>query len=169
MTMKTMIRLLALAALLAALPAAAQTYDWSSIGSTGVIDYPSLFAFTTTGPTLKHLSFSNTTILARYPVTNTYGSATGSIPGWTTLHATYTDNSSSGSVTIKLFKVDKCDNAETQLCSITSADSGSTPVCDTCAFNSTDVDFANYYYYVEVTLARTTTSATEAIHGVALN
>ena len=37
--MKTMIRLFALAALLAALPLAAQTYDWSSTGSTGVYVY----------------------------------------------------------------------------------------------------------------------------------
>ena len=41
--MKLMIRLLALAALLAALPAFAQTYDWSSIGSTGVYDFASAF------------------------------------------------------------------------------------------------------------------------------
>ena len=167
--MKTMIRFFALAALIAALPAAAQTYDWSSIGSTGVYDFPSTYKFTTAGASLKFASFQSGTLTFRYPVTNTYGSASGSVPGWTTLHATFTDDSSSGSVTVKLFKVDKCDYTETQLCSITSTDGTNTPVCDTCTFNSTDVDFANYYYYVEVTLSRSATSANEIIHGVALN
>jgi hypothetical protein len=169
MTMKTMIRLFALAALLAALPAAAQTFDWSSTGSTGIYDYPSMYKYSTTGPSVKFANFQSGTVLFRYPVTNTYGSATSTLPGWTTLHATFTDDSSNGSVTVKLFKVDKCDYTETQLCSITSSDGANSPVCDSCTFNSTDVDFANYYYYVEVTLARSATSANELIHAVALN
>jgi hypothetical protein len=167
--MKTLTRFLAFAALLAALPAAAQTLDWSSTGSTGVFDYPSTYKFTTTGPTVKFISIQTGTILFRYPVTNTFGSSSSTIPGWTTLHATFTDDSSNGSVTTKLFRVDKCDFTETQLCSITSTDGANTPVCDSCTFNSTDVDFANYYYYVEVTLARTATSANAQIHAVALN
>jgi len=164
-----LIKLFALAALLAALPAAAQTFDWSSTGSSGVFDYPSTYKFTTTGPTVKFLTGNTGTVLFRYPVTNTYGSSTGSIPGWTTLHATFTDDSSSGSVTVKLFRVNKCDYTETQLCSITSTDGANAPVCDSCTYASTDVDFANYYYYVEVTLARSATSANEQIHAVALN
>ena len=167
--MKLMIRLFALTALLAALPLSAQTYDWSSIGSTGVYDFASTYKFTTAGPTLKFGSFQSGTLTFRYPVTNTYGSGTGFIPGWTTLHATYSDDSSAGSVTVAFYKVDKCDFSETQLCSITSADGTTAPVCDTCSFNSTDVDFANYYYYVKVTLTRSNTTATEAIHEVALN
>ena len=102
-------------------------------------------------------------------MTNTYGSAIGSIPGWTTLHATFTDDSSSGSVTVAFYKVSKCDFTETQLCSITSTDGTTAPVCDSCTFSSTDVDFANYYYYVLVTLTRSATSANPAIHAVALN
>ena len=160
---------LALAALLVALPAAAQTYDWSSTGSTGVYDYASTYKYTTAGPTLKFGSFQTGTLTFRYPVTNTYGSSSSSIPGWTTLHGTFTDDSSNGSVTVALYKVDKCDYTETQLCSITSTDGSSTPACDSCTFNSTDVDFANYYYYVLVTLSRSATSANPAIHAVALN
>ena len=166
--MKTMIRFFALAALVA-LPAAAQTYDWSSTGSTGIYDYPSMYKYTVTGPSVKFLSTQTGDILFRYPVTNTYGSNTGTIPGWTTLHGTYTDDSANGSVTVKLFKVDKCSNAETQLCSFTSSDGTTTPQCTTCTFSSTAIDFANYYYYVEVTLSRSATSANEQIHGVALN
>jgi hypothetical protein len=168
MTMKTM-RFFALAALLVALPAAAQTYDWSSTGSTGNFDYASTFKYTTAGPTVKFGSFQSGTINFRYPVTNTFGTSNGSIPGWTTLHATYTDDSSSGSVTITLYRVDKCDFSETQLCSITSSDGSNTPVCSTCNFSSSDVDFANYYYYVLVSLNRSNTTANEQIHQVAIN
>ena len=167
--MKTLIRFLALAALLTALPAAAQTFDWSSIGSAGVFDYPSMYKFTTAGATAKFSTGQTGTVLFRHPVTNTYGTASGSIPGWTTLHATFTDDSSSGSVTVKLFRVNKCDYSETQLCSITSTDGANSPVCDSCTFSSTDVDFATYYYYVEVTLARSSSTANEQIHAVALN
>lgn len=167
--MKNLIRFFALAALLAALPVAAQTYDWSSTGSTGIYDYPSMYKYTTTGPTVKFANFQSGTVLFRYPVTNTYGSSTSTIPGWTTLHSTFTDDGSNASVTTKLFRVDKCDYSETQLCSISSSDGANSPVCDTCNFNSTDIDFANYYYYVEVTLTRSTTSANAQIHGVAIN
>jgi len=166
--MKTM-RFLALAALLVALPLSAQTYDWSSTGSTGNFDYASTYKYSTTGPTVKFGPFQSGPINFRYPVTNTYSTGSGSVPGWTTLHATFTDDSSSGSVTVKLFRVNKCDYTETQLCSITSSDGANAPVCDSCTYASTDVDFANYYYYVEVTLARSATSANEQIHAVALN
>jgi hypothetical protein len=168
MTMKTM-RFLALAALLVALPLSAQTYDWSSTGSTGNFDYVSTYKYSTTGPTVKFGPFQSGPISFRYPVTNTYSTGSGSIPGWTTLHATFTDDSASGSVTITLYRVNKCDFSETQLCSITSSDGANAPVCDTCTFNSTDIDFANYYYYVLVTLSRSNTTANEQIHGVAIN
>jgi hypothetical protein len=167
--MKLTTRLFALSVLLAALPLAAQTYDWSATGSTGSYDYPSQYKFATAGTTLKFGSFQSGTISFRYPVTNTFGTGQGSIPGWTTLHATYTDDSSSGSVTVALYKVDKCDFTETQLCSITSSDGSNTPACTTCTFNSTDVDFANYYYYVLVTLNRSNTTANQQIHQVAIN
>src|SRR5262249_15783186 len=101
MTMKTM-RFLALAALLVALPLSAQRYDWRSSGSNGNFDYASTYKFSTTGVTVKFGSFQSGTINFRYPVTNTFGTANGSVPGWTTLHATFTDDSANGSVTITL-------------------------------------------------------------------
>lgn len=165
--MKTMIRLSFLSLLLTALPLAAQTYDWSMVGSTGAIHNPAV-GYTFTGPTFSFAGTYRSTITARYRVTNTYGSAISTTPGWTTLYASLTDDSSAGSVTVKLFRVDKCNNTETALCTITSTD-GNDPHCDSCTFNSTDVDFANYEYYVEVKLARSNTTATEALHSVALN
>ena len=165
--MKTMIRISFLGLLLAALPLAAQTYDWSMVGSCGATTNPST-GYLFTGPTFTFGGTYRSPITARYRVTNTYGSATSKTPAWTTLYASLTDDSSSGSVVAKLIRVDKCNSTTTTLCTITSTDSAN-PHCDTCTFNSSDIDFANYEYYVEVTLSRSTSTATEALHTVAIN
>jgi len=165
--MKTMIRLAFLSLLLAAFPLAAQTYDWSMVGSTGAISNPAA-GYLFTGPTFSFSGTFRSTLTARYRVTNTYGSAISKQPGWTTLYAALTDNSASGSVTATLYRVDKCNSTETALCTIVSSDSND-PHCDSCSFNSTDVDFANYLYYVEVKLARSNSTAIEELHSVAIN
>jgi hypothetical protein len=162
-------RLIFFALLLSALPLAAQTYDWSEPGVVGVVAPGGLFSNTVSGPTLKFNSISSGTIVARYPVTNTYGAGTSSTPPWTTLWGTYTDNSSSGSVTIALYEWDKCADTYTQICSITSNDGSTTPQCDSCTFSSSTFDFDNNSYWVEVTLSRSATSAAEEIHSVAVN
>ena len=165
--MNTLLRLSLLGILLVALPLAAQTYDWSMVGSCGQITNPAT-GYQFTGPTFEFSGTFRGNLTARYRVTNTYGSATSKTPGWTTLYAALTDNSTSGSVTAKLMRVDKCNNTVTQLCALTSTDSPD-PHCDTCTFNSTDVDFANYEYYVEVTLSRSVSTVTASLHSVALN
>jgi hypothetical protein len=169
--MKTIVRLLALSLLVAALPialpASAQTYDWSMPGSCGAPD-TSANGFIYSGPSWAFSDFRRGNLIIRYAVTNTYGSSASLTPAWTTLTSAYTDDSSLGSVTARLMKVDKCNNTETQLCSITSSD-GADPHCSTCNFSSSDIDFANFTYYVEVKLSRTSTAAHEVIHSVGIN
>lgn len=167
--MKTIIRLLPLALLLAAVPALAQTHDWTSIGGTGIVAPAGAFKVLFTGPTLKFNSTSTGDLVARYPVTNTYGSGTSKTPPWTTLWATYTDNSTSGSVTARLYEIDKCSGNETLICTISNATSSSSPQCRSCTFSARTFDFANNTYWVEVTLSRTATSAAEEIHSLAVN
>jgi hypothetical protein len=166
--MKNTTRLLALALFLAALPALAQTHDWTSVGVGGRVDKNSLFKVTFTGPTLRFNSISTGDLIARYPVTNTFGSGTSKTPAWTTLWSTYKDNSASGSVTTKLYGVEECSGTETLICTITSSDSSSNQ-CSSCTFSSSTFDFANNTYWVEVTLNRSATSAAEEIHSVAVN
>jgi hypothetical protein len=166
--MKNTTRLLAIALFLAALPAFAQTHDWTSVGVGGRVDKDSAFKLTFTGPTLRFNSISTGNIVARYPVTNTYGSGTSKTPAWTTLWSTYKDTASTGSVTTKLYEVEECSGTETLICTITSSDSSSNQ-CSTCTFSSSTFDFANNTYYVEVTLNRSATSAAEEIHSVAVN
>ena len=166
--MKTIARLLALALFVTALPALAQTHDWTSIGGTGRVAPAGAFKITYRGPTLKFNTISTGDIVARYPVTNTYGSGTSKTPPWTTLWASYKDNSAAGSVTARLYEVEKCTGVETLICTITSSNSASNQ-CSRCSFSSSTFDFANNTYWVEVTLNRTATSAAEEIHSLAVN
>jgi hypothetical protein len=167
--MKNVTRLLALALFVAAIPAFAQTHDWTSVGSTGIVEPKAgSFKLTWTGPTLKFNSTSTGDIIARYPVTNTYGSGTSKTPPWTTLWATYKDNSPSGSVTARLYQAEKCTGTETLICTITSSNNFSNQ-CSTCTFSSSTFDFANNTYWVEVTLSRSATGAAEEIHSLAVN
>jgi hypothetical protein len=166
--MKIINRLLALALFVTAIPAFAQTHDWTSIGGVGRVAPAGAFKITFAGPTLKFNSISTGDIVARYPVTNTYGSGTSKTPPWTTLWASYKDTSSSGSVTTRLYEVEKCTAVETLICTITSSNSASNQ-CSSCSFSSSTFDFANNTYWVEVTLSRSATSAAEEIHSVAVN
>ncbi|HYC58189.1 MAG TPA: hypothetical protein VEK79_01355 [Thermoanaerobaculia bacterium] len=163
-----MTRLLILSLVVAAMPMFAQTHDWTSVGNSGRVTQPSAFKVAWVGPTLRFSSISTGDIVARYPVTNTYGSGTSKTPPWTTLWSTFKDNSASGSVTTRLYEVDKCSAAETLICTITSSDSASNQ-CSSCTFGSSTFDFANNTYWVEVTLSRTATSAAEEIHSLAIN
>ena len=166
--MKIITRLLALSLLIAAIPLAAQTHDWTTIGGTGIVSKDSAFKVAFTGPTLRFTSISTGDLVARYPITNTYGSGTSKTPPWTTLWATFLDNSANGSVTVRLYQVDKCSGNETLICTINSANNASVQ-CSTCTFSSSTFDFANNTYWAEVTLNRSATSAGEEIHSLAVN
>lgn len=163
--MKAMTSLTVLALLLLALPAAAQvTYDWSNVGSVGIIAAGS--GHITTGPTFTFGPFRTGTLTARYNVTNTYGGGIDKTPAWTTFSAAFTDNSALGSVSLRLYQVDKCNNTETLICSLSSSDGGT---CDSCTFGSSTFDFANNIYYIQANITRSSTAATEALHSVAIN
>jgi hypothetical protein len=162
--MKATVSLSVLALLLLALPAAGQAYDWSHVGSVGITQAGSGHQFV--GPTFTFSAFRTGTLIARYNVTNTYGAGVSKTPPWTTFRAAFTDNSSLGVVNLRLMQVDKCSNAETQICAISSSEGGS---CDTCTFGSSTFDFANNFYYVDARITRSSTSATEALHSVGIN
>jgi hypothetical protein len=151
--------------LLAALPLAAQTLDWTMVGSAGVPDNGnSLYA--ATGPALGIQSNAIATMQFRYPVTNTYGSATSKTPGWTTFSATYIDNHSTGSVVATLMEVDACTATERQVCQITSNDGDTSPQCDTCSISG--INFASHTYYIDVVIAKTDTPANPKLVELAL-
>lgn len=162
--MKAITSLSVLALLLFTVPAAAQTYDWSNVGSVGTIAAGAGHNFN--GPSFTFSPFRTGTLTTRYNVTNTAGGGIDKTPAWTTFTAAFTDNSSLGSVTLRLQQVDKCSNAETTICTITSNDDGT---CDSCTFSSNTFDFANNFYYVQANITRSSTSATMALHSVGIN
>lgn len=154
----------AVLALLLAVPATAQNYDWSHVGSVGTIAAGVGHNFI--GPSFTFSPSRTGTLTTRYNITNTVGGAIDKSPAWTTFTAAYTDNSSNGNVSLRLMQVDKCSNAETMICNIGSQDNGS---CDSCTFTSNTIDFANNFYYILANINRTSTSANIALHSVALN
>ena len=158
--------LILLTLLAAAIPAAAQTLDWTMVGSAGVSDNSNP-SFVTVGPAVSIPSNVINTVEFRYPVTNTYGSATSKQPGWTTFSMTYADNHAAGTITANLMEVDACSTTERQLCSITSADGDGSTHCDTCTLSS-GLDFSNHSYYVYVTIAKTDLPADPRLYELAL-
>lgn len=161
-----MVRIAILTALLVlTIPAAAQTtYDWSMIGSAGDID-PASVAQAHTGPTLKFAAAATGTIVARYPITNTYG---GSTPPWQYLILSYANNSASGSVSARLLRVSHCSGDEEQMCRVNGGNSLGNSTCGYCLFNNGEIDFTQNSYYIEVTLTRSVTTALPQVHTVAL-
>lgn len=162
MTLRSSIVLLAL---LATLPAAAQSLDWGMVGSAGVPDNQNSL-YGTSGPALFIQTNAIATMQFRYPVTNTYGSATSKQPGWTTLSMTYVDNGAGGSVTATLMEVDACSATERQVCSITSSDGGDETRCDVCTVSG--IDFSSHAYYVDVSVAKTDTPGAPKLISLAL-
>lgn len=160
--MKLLLRIISLALLLTALPLSAM--DWAASGSTGVLDPASVALAATNGPTLQFAAGQTGTITARYPVVNTYGSATSKTPGWSVLIAGY--NAGGGTVSIKLIRHTECSATTLELCSI-SATSGTSNQCRTCLFEDA-IDFNAYLYYVEVTLTRTATTQDPKLYSVSL-
>ena len=151
--------------LLASLPAVAQNLDWGMVGSAGVPDNGNSL-YTTSGPALFIQTNAIATMQFRYPVTNTYGSATSKQPGWTSFSMTYSDNHSTGSVVANLMELDACTATERQICTLTSADGDGSTQCDVCSVSG--IDFATHAYYVDVTIAKTDTPAAPKLYSLAL-
>lgn len=158
--MKKLLRLAALATLLAAFPLLAM--DWAAAGSTGILDPASVALAATTGPTLQFAAGQTGTITVRFPVVNTYGSATSKSPSWAVLGAGY--NPGGGSVSVKLIQHSQCSHTILELCSL-SASSGTSNQCRTCLFEPS-INFNAYDYYVEVQLTRTLTTQDPKLYNV---
>lgn len=168
--MKNLVRMATAVLIFAALPAAAQSWDWSSPASAGIADTTTTTSglWEIVGPTIKIKSNAITYEEFRYPVTNTVGSSVDISPAWGTLEISYSDNSSTaGSVVAKLIKIEKCSATETELCSVTSSDGDGSTTCSTCTFSG-GVDFANNAYYVYVVITKSDLPADPKLHEVAV-
>ncbi|HYH46253.1 MAG TPA: hypothetical protein VEG34_11260 [Thermoanaerobaculia bacterium] len=138
-------------AALALCPLAAQADHWTAVASTGAMDESAAGIFQFNGPSLSYLGggASLLPIVARYNVTNTSGTE---LPAWNTLELGYLDLNATGAVQARLIQVRPCNGAQQVLCTVVSADN-TAATCRSCTF-ANQVDFANFLYYVEVTLTR---------------
>lgn len=153
-----------------ALPAAAQNnWDWSMPGSAGTVGdgTASLGIYQFVGAVFQVATSNVGTVDARYPVTNTVGSATDISPAWTTLQMAVHDQYLNGSVTATLYEVDACSSTETQLCTVTSTDSDQDVLCETCPFTG-PLDFANNAYYVHVSIVKSALDAAPQLYELAI-
>lgn len=167
--MRSIIRVLLAAAFAATLPAAALTnMDWNAAGSTGIVDEGTIAAgnFAFTGTNAHFLIGTAGQIVLRFPVTNTYGSATSTIPPWTTLEMAAIDNGMNGFVRARLIQVDRCSNVETTVATVISPDGNGAPFCSTIPVAG--IDFSQFIYYIEVTIARANINAQASLQSLAL-
>ncbi|HET9209046.1 MAG TPA: hypothetical protein VFR03_01535 [Thermoanaerobaculia bacterium] len=155
--MKTRILALAVVALfLAAFAASAQTGTWTAVGSTGAIDPASVGISAVFGGTrLGFSSGTGNTIITRFNVTNTFGGAFNDVTPWTTLELGAVGATAVDIVKATLYKVIPCTGARSAICSVTNTSN----VCASCFFPAGTINFGANLYYVEVTISRTTTTA----------
>jgi hypothetical protein len=163
--MKRAIVLCTVVTLFLALPIAAQTGAWTAVGSTGSIDEASLGIYAVGITNLFHQTGATGTIVSRFNVTNTYGGGVTDAPPWTTLELTYFDIDPASVVSATLFKVNRCSNAATVVCGVSSVDATS-PTCVTCTFPPGTINFGANNYVVEVRVSRTATNTSAQLFGL---
>jgi hypothetical protein len=164
--MKTaVVRCAVLALFLAALPVVAQTGVWTAAGSTGSIDEASLGSYATGITNLLHAPGALGNVVSRFNVTNTYGGGLTDTPPWNTLEMTYFDIDATSLVTTTLYRVNRCSNLVTVVCSVSSVDSTTAMTCGSCTFG-TPLNFALNHYVVETRLSRAVTTSAPQLFGL---
>ncbi|HJX26398.1 MAG TPA: hypothetical protein VJ885_00680 [Thermoanaerobaculia bacterium] len=139
---------------LAAVPIAAQTQAWTSVGSAGTIDRASLGLYATNISSLGFQAGPTGTVVARYNVTNAFGGGYTDTPPWNIFEMTAFDNSPSSVVSATLFEVDRCTGTVTVVCGMSSTDAAAN-TCARCTFAAGTINFATSNYVVEVKVNRT--------------
>jgi hypothetical protein len=171
--MKILIRFALLSLLLLTLSAAAQPMDWNMVGSAGSID-PATTALGNLGftnMTAHHAAGAFGQITLRYPVTNTFGSSSGTfLVPWNQMEVGHIDNGPNGFVVARLFQVNRCTNVQVQIAVMNSLDGPAGPVCPIVpiAAGALPLNFAMNIYYIEVTIWRNNLAATPSLQYVAL-
>ena len=86
---------------------------------------------------------------------------------WTTLEMLAVDGGSFSSTSATLTRVPRTTGSPTStICSVITTVNGTTPRVFSCTFSSSLIDFANYYYYVRVSLTRQSLSEQPSIYAV---
>jgi len=174
--MKAIIRLALLSLFLVSLSVAAQpAMDWNMVGSAGTIDPVTTAAGNVafTNMTAHHAAGTLGQVVLRYPVTNTFGSSSGTfLVPWNSMEVGHVDNGGGGlnSVTARLFQVNRCTNVQVQIAIMNSIDGPGGPVCPIVpiAAGALPLNFAMNIYYIEVTIQRNNVGFVPGLQYVAL-
>jgi hypothetical protein len=135
----------------------AQGSPWTSVASTGAIDEGDLGIYAFTDARVSYLpgSASLNPLDIRYNVVNTFdNNANPATPLWNTLELG--SSAPAGSVvTATLYRVRPCDGFQEIICVATNNGGGTN--CRTCQIAAANqLNFAQYLYYIRVTLSRNT-------------
>lgn len=159
--MKNLARVSLLLLCTLALPLSAQTMDWSTVASAGIIDEDSqaLYAFNTFA--LEFKAGQVGTITARYPLMHT-GDPT---PPWSSI----TVGGYGPGVTVKLMRASKCIPVIPETMCTIGASTNNGNWCSSCETAFSALDFVNNAYYWEATLTRSSTGTTPKLFMIAIN
>jgi hypothetical protein len=144
-----------------ALAAGAQAQMYSQIGGTGTVVAGSYF-HNAQGNAIFIDGGNETRIV--YNVTNPRD--TSSSPFWTTLQILAVDGGPFSTTNARLVRIPRTGGSESTVCSLISTPDGTVPMVYSCTFSSSLIDFANFYYYVRVSLTRMSLSEFPAIYGI---
>ena len=147
-----------------AFAAGSQAQMYSQIGSTGTVISGGFFYNVQGNAIFKDGGETETRIV--YNVTNPRD-LSGS-PAWTTLQILAVDGGPFSTAGARLIRIPRTTGSPAStLCNVISGPGDSTvPMVYSCTFSSSLIDFANYYYYVSVSLARFSSSEFPAIYGI---
>jgi hypothetical protein len=158
---RLLVRLSVLGMLLVTLPLFAQTMDWSTVGSVGIIDEDSVSLYAFTAYDLEFKTGQTGTITARYPLMHT-GDTT---PPWGSMIV----GGSGPGVTVTLIRNSKCIPSTPEPICVLGPSTASGNFCQQCddVFWS-PLDFVNNAYYFEVTLTRSSTASSPKLHMISM-
>ena len=146
--------------ILTAIPASAQLY-WGAPGSAGVTDEASDGLYEFSNASMRFKSGQTGTIVARYPVSG----VTVEDPGFNTLVFSY----GGPGVSMKLMRVLQCSGTVEEVASWGPSTTSEQNTCNNLDVSSHLWDFYGYTYYLEVTLARSTTTPNPQFHHAQLH
>jgi hypothetical protein len=145
------------------LPSSGSAQTWTAVGSGGAIQDNSISTYGVGNGVLTFRAGATGNVQAIYNVTNPRDSGN---PSWTTLE--FRANNPGGALgvfaTAILYRQPRTSTSAIAICSAVAPPTGTTTT--TCTFSSTTFDFANNYYFVRVSLGRTSGTQSVQAHAV---
>ncbi|HEX3131405.1 MAG TPA: hypothetical protein VH394_28970 [Thermoanaerobaculia bacterium] len=146
-----------------AIASSASAQVWTAVASSGAIEDNSAATYGTSNGALFFRSGATGNVNAIYNVTDPKDSGS---PSWTTLEFVAKTGGGLGVfATASLYRQPRFSGTAIAICSALAPATGALST-STCTFSSSTFDFANNYYFVRVSLGRTSTAQSQTAWGV---